>query len=228
MSDFEEIKDDYESIIEDRIKFSGKDHAYYTQVKVDLLIEATGRNIGSPGKLKFLDLGCGIGVTDTLLVEKVSDLHGIDIFDGVIEKAKVRNPSFKYQTFDGKTIPYDNNNFDVVFAICVMHHVPPEQWEELFKDVERVLKPGGLFFVFEHNPLNPLTQWVVKNTPFDDDAVLLRNGVTCRLMKNANLKISENKFILFTPWDHSVFKILDKNLRWLPFGAQYYVAGKKL
>ena len=44
----------------------------------------------------------------------------------------------------------------------------------LLAEIRRVLKPQGLLFVFEHNPLNPLTRHAVDTCPFDENAVLIR------------------------------------------------------
>ena len=43
-------------------------------------------------------------------------------------------------------------------------------------ELARVVRPGGLVVVFEHNPLNPLTRLVVSRVTFDDGVRLLRSG----------------------------------------------------
>ena len=51
----------------------------------------------------------------------------------------------------------------------------------------RVLRPGGIAAIFEHNPLNPLTRRVVSNCVFDEDAVLLRRRRARGLLRQAGL-----------------------------------------
>ena len=66
-----------------------------------------------------------------------------------------------------------SGSFDVVFAMCVWHHIPPNQWTNFISELSRVLSQEGLLLVYEHNPLNPLTRRVVSRCAFDKDAVLL-------------------------------------------------------
>ncbi len=227
MSDFDAITEDYEQIIEDSIRFSGKSHRYFTQVKARILLQESRRLAGDPSRLTFLDLGCGIGLTDELLTASVQALYGVDLHEGVIAKAEARNPGGSYRVYDGRRLPYAAESFDIVFAICVLHHVPPNQWCSLSREAGRVLKGGGVFFIFEHNPLNPLTRYVVKRTPFDDDAVLLGWGRAKRILKEAGFRIAGARHFLFTPWEGRFFQLLEQCLGRVPFGAQYLVAGRK-
>jgi hypothetical protein len=90
-----------------------------------------------------------------------------------------------------------------------------------------VLKPGGVLFIFEHNPYNPLTRRAVNNCPFDADAVLLTRRRSSRLVKRAGLETTEERYILFFPWEGSTFRAIETHLRWLPMGAQYFVSGRR-
>ena len=58
-------------------------------------------------------------------------------------------------------------------AVCVYHHVEPGDRAPLTAEIRRVLKPGGMLAIIEHNPLNPVTRAVVKRIPLDRDAQLL-------------------------------------------------------
>lgn len=61
------------------------------------------------------------------------------------------------------------------------------------------LKQGGHFIIFEHNPVNPVTRHLVKNCPFDADAVLLGMRETVARMRNAHLHIDERATAYFFP-----------------------------
>ena len=50
-----------------------------------------------------------------------------------------------------KKMPYKNNTFDVVYARLVLHYLTKQQLEASLKEVYRVLKPSGLFFVVVRN-----------------------------------------------------------------------------
>lgn len=71
-------------------------------------------------------MGCGHGLIHPYLLanNKKLQLSGVDVASSVIDIALTTNPNVAYQTYDGSTLPYAENTFDVAYAICVMHHVP--------------------------------------------------------------------------------------------------------
>ena len=144
-------------------------------------------------------MGCGTGETDRFLASTFGDLHGVDMSERLIERARAAVPGVQYRSYDGERLPYEDSAFDLSFCINVMHHVPPPDWSAFVAEMERITRPGGVVAVFEHNPLNPLTRRVVSNCSFDADAVLLRRRVTERLLAGAGLTAIEGGYILFLP-----------------------------
>lgn len=224
---FEQLKDRYASEVQKSISFVGKDLDFFTQVKVRNLLSLASRLLGDTSMLRVLDVGCGVGLTDRYLVSEFGELSGVDIAPGVIEKARDSVPLGHYQTYDGKNLLFADGTFDLVFAICVLHHVPPSEWPSFLNEMARVVKPGGLMAIFEHNPFNPLTRLAVFRCPCDRDAKLLRLGKTRKLLRLAGLRIVEANYILSVPFSGTVGRCIDAGLRKLPWGAQYYVVGRK-
>ncbi len=66
--EFEQYKDTYRQEIQDSISFIGQDLDFFTQVKVDYLLNLTRKYVGDPSGLKILDVGCGVGITDYHLI----------------------------------------------------------------------------------------------------------------------------------------------------------------
>jgi hypothetical protein len=94
----------------------------------------------------------------------------------------------------------------------------------LLEEMGRVTKRDGLTVVFEHNPLNPLTRRVVRDCAFDEGVELLGRRELERLYRAAGLAVVEAEYLLFFPWRADA---LERRLTWLPFGAQYVVAGRR-
>jgi hypothetical protein len=95
--------------------------------------------------------------------------------------------------------------------------------------VLRVAKKGGRFYIFEHNPLNPVTRKIVRECEFDHDAVLLPHAYTEKLLKKAGFSDPTVYFTLFLP-RHLVFRWLlwaERLMTWLPLGAQYFFRSVK-
>jgi hypothetical protein len=108
-----------------------------------------------------------------------------------------------------------------------MHHIPSRYWQSFLAEVARVVTPDGLVAIFEHNPLNPLTRKNVRSCAFDRDAVLIPRRDMLQMAGKAGLKPVESRYVLFFPFQHPVFRLLERALRAIPLGAQYYVAARK-
>ena len=154
-------------------------------------------------------------------------MYGVDVEEGVVEKAKENNPTVNYRKYDGKTLPFENGTFDMAFAINVIHHVSPDDWENFTGEMFRILKPGGIAAVFEHNPLNPLTQLAVSRCEFDIDATLLHHSRIKKLFNHAGFEILDDAYIVFFPFKSKFFRAAEKFIKWLPLGAQHYAVGRK-
>ena len=176
----------------------------------------------------MLDVGCGPGETDAFLEGRFGSLSGVDLSGAMAERAASRNPWARYSSYEaGEPLPYEDESFDLSFAICVVHHVPPADRPGLLAEMRRVTRPGGLVALFEHNPLNPLTRKAVRDCPFDEDAVLLSRGEARRRLADAGLAEVEAPFIIFFPREGGLRDRVERRLGWLPLGAQYYVAGSR-
>jgi SAM-dependent methyltransferase len=226
-SDFNTYKDTYRETVEESIAFSGRGVDYFAEHKALHLVDLARRHLGDPSALSALDLGCGIGATDAFIAGSFGDLHGADIAAEAITRAADANPGVTYTPYDGVSLPYDDAAFDFVFTINVLHHVPAQQRSGFAGEMSRVVRPGGLAVVIEHNKLNPLTSYAVSRCEFDEDAVLLTRRSALRLLRDVGLRPAERRYILFAPMGPARAVALDRWLRWLPLGAQYYVAATR-
>lgn len=224
---FDHYKDTYSEEVEHSIGFIHQNHDFFTRSKALHLLRLAARHLGETSRLSVLDVGCGTGVTDALIVSKFRSVHGVDVAAGVIEKAAEANPGVDYHAYDGSTLPFDESSMDVSFAICVLHHVEPPARQRFVEEMQRVTRPGGLIMIFEHNPLNPLTRLAVARCEFDEDVVLLNRRDVRGLVADAHVDLVESRYILFLPWLMSLSQALDRALGTIPLGAQHIVVGKK-
>jgi SAM-dependent methyltransferase len=224
--DFNEVKESYRDTVEQVVSFSGKGLDFFTNVKADYFREIVEREIHHVEKPRILDLGCGHGYIHPSLRQFGYVIVGVESAVDVLAVARKNNPDVEYIGYDGKELPFDDQCFDVVLAICVMHHIPPEKWLSFLGEIRRVLRSGGIAVIFEHNPLNPLTRYVVANNAIDDDAVLLSARTLRGLLNESSFTKVGTRNILFTPFANNIFRVIDKKLGWLPFGAQYFAVGR--
>ena len=226
-ADFDRHRHTYRDDVQRSIGFSGQDVGFFTDVKAELLVDLASRGLGDPGRLDVLDVGCGVGLTDAALEGRFGSIHGVDVSDGATAEAAIANPWASYESFDGRTLPLADDRFDLVFAICVLHHIDPPDRSAFVAEMRRVVRPGGLVVVIEHNPLNPLTRVAVSRCDFDAGVVLLRRSKARALLTGNDLRLVETPYVLFFPWHVELLRSIERRLTWLPMGAQYLAAGRK-
>ena len=226
-SDFNAYKDTYREAVQDSISFSGLDVDALAEHKAVHLQAIARRHLGDPGRLAALDLGCGVGATDRFLTETFATLQGVDVAAEAVKRAAEANPAVTYSAYDGQRLPFDDASFDLAFTINVLHHVPPRKRERFAAEMSRVLRPGGLAVVIEHNPFNPLTRLAVWRCDFDEDAVLLTSRGASRLLAGAGLRPTERRYMLFAPLRADRAVAVDQRLGRLPLGGQHYLAARR-
>ncbi len=226
-SELDAYADSYADAVQRSIDFSGQDHETFTRRKALHLLDLTQRRLGDPTRLAGLDVGCGVGLTDRFLVERVGELHGVDTAEAAVARSAHANPAVRYQAYGGARLPYADGRFDFAFAICVAHHVPPPQRASFVAELGRVVRPGGVVALFEHNPYNPLTRLAVSRCEFDEDAVLLTRRTMRRLLERTGLQPVESRYVIFVPFERPRSAALERRLHRLPLGAQYYVAATR-
>jgi SAM-dependent methyltransferase len=177
--------------------------------------------------LDFLDIGCVVGLVHSFLEGTGLQITGVDVADAALANARALNKNASYFHFDGAHLPFPDAHFDVALAICVLHHVPPDQWHAFLLEARRVTKSTGALIVFEHNPWNPLTRLAVNRCPFDHDAVLLSAPHLATLMADAGFIQVAREYMFFTPFSHGVVQRLEARMNRMPLGAQYVIMGRK-
>lgn len=177
----------YRKIHDKNLKISGANSDYFCEYKIKEL--AKYEKVGN--KLKILDFGCGDGSSEVFFEKYFSnsEMSGIDVSGisiNIAKKKKIKNCEFA--KFDGVKTPFNDNTFDIVFMACVLHHINQQYHQKIIDELLRVTRPKGRIYIFEHNPLNPLTRLIVKDCIFDKNAVLLMPSEIKKLF-NKNSKI---------------------------------------
>ncbi len=224
-TEFDRIESQYEAIVERSIDFSGLSHDFFMAAKADLLDQIVGERFGGRRDLKLLDVGCGVGRLHPHLRGRFGALSGCDVSEKSVARARQDNSFAEYAVSTEDRLPYGEEQFDIALTVCVMHHVPPAQWPAFLAEMRRVLRPGGIAVVIEHNPFNPLTRLAVARCSFDADAVLLTPGRSRRLLKQCGFGQVETRNFLFLPTAAPTARRVENALRWLPLGAQYAAIG---
>jgi SAM-dependent methyltransferase len=225
-AEFDAFGQNYSATIDRALAFSGMKVDFFTRVKVDYFVELLDSLRPPAARAEVIDVGCGVANSHPFLAGRIGKLAGVDVSEVCIAKAITQNPQNEYRLYDGSKLPFPDASFDAASAVCVFHHIPVAQRARLARDVRRVLRSGGLFAIFEHNPLNPLTTYVVNNCEFDKNAVLLRRSEAETLLNEAGFRDVGTQFILTLPAAGRVLRAVDKLFARVPLGAQYFTVGR--
>lgn len=101
---------------------------------------------------KILDLGCGTGIATRQLAEhEGASIIGCDVDQQMIEVAQeLLMPNVAYFIAPAVNLPFASDEFDAVTVFSAFHWFKDEQ---SLKEIQRVLKKEGTFFVINKNDI---------------------------------------------------------------------------
>ena len=121
------------------------------------IVQWIGRTVAPAPEAKILEVGCGRGAGACLILDKFrpAALHALDLDRRMIRQALAYlNPEQRRRISlyvgDVFRLPYRDGSLDGVFGFGVLHHLP--DWRGGLREVARVLKPGGFYFLEEFYP----------------------------------------------------------------------------
>lgn len=101
------------------------------------------------GDEQVLDIGCGIGTLDLMLVQLLNNgsIYGIDISAKMVKEAKRKAQGngckINYKVGSSKRLPYKSDTFDVVFTSLIYHHLDYKDMQTRSNSL-RVLKQEAI------------------------------------------------------------------------------------
>lgn len=120
-----------------------------------------------PGTV-VLDFCCGTGHVSLRLAEYGAFVHGIDISDESVEETRQKLAAAGYaerssfQVMDAENLSFGDNMFDVIVCSGVLHHL---DLDLAYRQLARVLKPGGRIICIEALGHNPVINLYRRRTP---------------------------------------------------------------
>ena len=140
------------------------------------------------GNDKILDIGCGNGRFFPFFRGKYL---GIDNSERLLELARKKFPKANFQKADALNLPFNNESFDKIYSIAVLHHIPSKELRLRFlREAKRVLKPNGFLI---------LTVWKLANKKE------LHSFIKFTILKALKLTKLDFKDIL-EPWGKKILR----------------------
>lgn len=104
----------------------------------------TAANVGNQQQV-LLDLGCGPGWFHVNLSVSCDELIALDLSQAMLTQAKTAGIAKQYIHADAAAIPLAAKSVDQVFSSLMLQWC--EHPQQVFAEIARVLKPGGIFAV---------------------------------------------------------------------------------
>jgi SAM-dependent methyltransferase len=221
-AEFDKHADDYYEQHKSNIAITGELPEYFAEYKIAGLAELVKKYSIPAGSI--LDFGSGIGNSVPYFRKYFtsSTVRCADVSARSIEIAKTRfRGNEEYVLIEGSRLPVDDASQDIIFSACVFHHIPHQEHQHWLYELKRVIRPGGLLVIYEHNPLNPLTVRAVNSCPLDENARLIQGNALRKRVLDVGWEQAVVDYCLFFPSFLSRLRPLENKLNWLALGAQY-------
>ena len=168
LDDFDKFAHDYKAILDKSLELGGEKGEYFSKYKADFVSRRVGKDFSG----KILDYGCGIGLLSEDLLQHMphATVDGMDVSTASIEHVPSHLKKQGLFTCDINSLRQD---YDVIVIANVLHHVEMLQRRSVIAKLKGLIKKKGKIIIFEHNPINPLTCKIVRESPLDRGVVLL-------------------------------------------------------
>lgn len=218
-----DLTEHYTEMLVRGIRLSGEDQHFFIRGRLNDLVKSLNFT-----PRRILDFGCGLGHTSAEFARLFpdADILGVDTSYAAIEYARAKFAS-SWVSFEPLDSFSPDGSFDLCYCNGVFHHIAPKERHAAMRLVHRSLIPGGVFAVFENNPLNIGTRMVMSRIPFDRDAVTLPHWEAASLLAGAGFEVQRPRFLFYFPRVLACMRRLEPSLASLPLGAQYWVMGRK-
>ncbi len=151
---------------------------------------------------RMLDLGCGSGWFSRRAVERGASLISLDISES-LARITSKSTGTDGVTGEGGLLPFSPQSFDIVVSSEVLEHM--DEPERGIKEVERVLKPGGVFVM-----TTPNRRWLwlvnlatrLKLRPYEGYENFLGFTELRLIMADAGLNVEQH--FGFHPWPFQI------------------------
>jgi len=124
---------------------------------VPVLLARLRRRLDLPPGSEVLEIGAAQGTYLTALTRHGFRARGVEPWPPAIEVSKELSKRTGVETDitlgRGEELPFESESFDLVLAISVMEHV--QDPDAVFREVQRVLRPGGGFYFYTGSALHP-------------------------------------------------------------------------
>ena len=223
---FDEYAENYEVALNQGLSATGEEKDYFARGRIQWLAKCMAQLGEQPRRV--MDYGCGDGSSCEFLFDlvKAKSVIGVDTSEKSLEVAR--------QTYSDKNCSFlpigtytTKQELDLVYCNGVFHHIPPTDRAGALDYVWRSLRARGIFALWENNPWNPGTRYVMSRIPFDRDAITLTPPEARDFVRRGGFQVLRTDSLFFFPKQLKCLRWMESHLSGLPLGGQYQVLCRK-
>jgi ubiquinone/menaquinone biosynthesis C-methylase UbiE len=144
--DLNKVESLYDTVAKEYAEaFSGE---HEKKPKDQEILHRFSREIG--GRRPVWDFGCGPGQTTKYLKDLGIEISWLDLSEKILERARTIHPGIDFRKGNILELEFENNSIAGVVAFYTIIHFTEEQVGIAFREVFRVLQPGGIFLCTYH------------------------------------------------------------------------------
>jgi SAM-dependent methyltransferase len=137
------------------------------------------------------ELGCGPGQVAKYLHDRGVDVSGLDLSPAMVAEAKRLHPGIAFREGDMLALDLEDRSVAGVVSFYAIVHLAPDALPVAFREVHRVLRPGGLALFAFHvgdETVRPEELWGI---PVALDWVFFRMADVLRALAEAGLTVTD-------------------------------------
>jgi ubiquinone/menaquinone biosynthesis C-methylase UbiE len=178
---------------------------YLNKIKTNKNVHVINDLMRDRSTIRGIDLGCGTGdYTHNLQIAcgENTIINGLDNSSRQIEIARAKGYGNTFIHASMIDIDYPDNSYDFAYAINSIHHLPSKiAQEQMFSEVRRILRPGGVFIIHEINIKNPIIHfymnYIFPHTRNIDDGSEI--WLTDDMIRKSGMSVKKVEYFTFVP-----------------------------
>jgi len=143
------------------------------------------------GRGDACDLGCGPGQIARYLRDQGATVFGLDLSPKMVAQARELNPDISFRTGNMLAVDLPDASLAGIAAFYAIVNIPRESVPEVFREIARVLQPGGILLLAFHIGDETLHENELWGRPIDMDFFLFQPDAIRRDLESAGLVVEE-------------------------------------
>ena len=143
------------------------------------------------GRGDACDLGCGPGQIARYLRDQSATVFGLDLSPKMVAQARELNPDISFRTGNMLAVDLPDASLAGIAAFYAIVNIPRESVPEVFREIARVLQPGGILLLAFHIGDETLHENELWGRPIDMDFFLFQPDAIRRDLESAGLVVEE-------------------------------------